>query len=84
MPYWLAVVMVSVFGTMCADATHVGFGVPYVVSASFFAVVLAAVFVTWQRVEGTLSIHRITTTRRELFYWAAVTPRSPWARPRAT
>lgn len=44
--YWAAVVMVSVFGTMCADVLHVGFGVPYVVSASFFGVTLIAVFVT--------------------------------------
>jgi len=33
---------------------------------------LAAVFITWYRVEGTLSIHSINTTRRELFYWATV------------
>ena len=33
---------------------------------------LAAVFVTWQKVEGTLSIHSVDTSRRELFYWAAV------------
>jgi uncharacterized membrane-anchored protein len=71
--YWSAVVMVSVFGTMCADVVHVEFGVPYVVSAIAFAVVLALVFWLWFRVEGTLSIHSITTTRRELFYWATVT-----------
>jgi len=71
--YWSAVVMVSVFGTMCADVVHVGFGVPYVVSATCFALALVAVFVTWHRYERTLSIHSITTTRRELFYWAAVT-----------
>src|SRR5690349_8889625 len=29
--YWLAVVLVSVFGTMAADVLHVGFGVPYAV-----------------------------------------------------
>ncbi len=73
LPYWFAVVMVSVFGTMCADVTHVGLGVPYVVSTSVFAVVLAAIFVTWHRVERTLSIHSIVTARRELFYWATVT-----------
>jgi uncharacterized membrane-anchored protein len=72
-PYWSAVVMVSVFGTMCADVLHVQFGVPYVVSAIAFAVVLALVFWTWFRVEGTLSIHSIVSTRRELFYWATVT-----------
>ncbi|MFZ1062515.1 MAG: hypothetical protein WAN30_03495 [Acidimicrobiales bacterium] len=71
--YWLAVVMVSVFGTMCADVVHVALGVPYVVSASCFAVALAVIFVTWYRVEGTLSIHSITSTSRELFYWATVT-----------
>jgi uncharacterized membrane-anchored protein len=71
--YWAAVVMVSVFGTMCADVVHVEFGVPYVVSALTFAVVLALVFWSWFRVERTLSIHSITTTRRELFYWATVT-----------
>ncbi len=70
--YWLAVAMVGVFGTMAADVLHVGLGVPYVASTIFYAVVLALVFRTWYRVEGTLSIHSITTPRRELFYWAAV------------
>ncbi len=73
LPYWSAVVMVSIFGTMCADVLHVGLGVPYVISASGFALVLALVFVSWWRVEHTLSIHSITTTRRELFYWATIT-----------
>jgi uncharacterized membrane-anchored protein len=70
--YWLAVAMVGVFGTMAADVLHVGFGVPYIASTIFYAAVLALVFRTWYRVEGTLSIHSITTPRRELFYWAAV------------
>jgi uncharacterized membrane-anchored protein len=70
--YWLAVAMVGVFGTMCADVLHVGLGIPYIVSTVFYAVVLFVVFRTWHRVEGTLSIHSITTERRELFYWAAV------------
>jgi uncharacterized membrane-anchored protein len=70
--YWFAIVMVGVFGTMAADVLHVGFGIPYAASGALFAVALAAIFVTWSRVEGTLSIHSIDTTRRELFYWAAV------------
>ncbi len=70
--YWLAVAMVGVFGTMCADVLHVGFGVPYIASTILFAVALVAVFRTWHRSEGTLSIHSIRTPRRELFYWAAV------------
>ena len=70
--YWFAVAMVGVFGTMAADVLHVGFHVPYLVSAIVFAVVLAAVFVIWYRCERTLSVHAITTRRRELFYWCAV------------
>ncbi|MDQ1543308.1 MAG: hypothetical protein QOK08_946, partial [Actinomycetota bacterium] len=70
--YWLAVVMVGVFGTMVADVLHVGFGIAYVISAPLFALVLAAVFIVWRRVEGTLSIHEVNTTRREVFYWLAV------------
>jgi len=70
--YWSAVVMVGIFGTMAADVLHVGFHVPYAASAVLYAVVLAAVFVVWQRTESTLSIHSIDTPRREAFYWAAV------------
>jgi uncharacterized membrane-anchored protein len=70
--YWLAVVMVGVFGTMAADVLHVGFGVPYVASSVLYAVALAAVFFSWARVEGTLSIHSVNTVRREAFYWLAV------------
>jgi uncharacterized membrane-anchored protein len=70
--YWFAVVMVGVFGTMCADVLHVGFHVPYIASSVLYAVLLAAVFVAWQRTERTLSIHSVDTARREAFYWAAV------------
>ena len=70
--YWLAVLMVAIVGTMAADVLHKQFGVPYAISSVFFAAVLAVVFLAWHRTEGTLSIHSITTTRRELFYWAAV------------
>jgi uncharacterized membrane-anchored protein len=70
--YWLVVVMVAVFGTSAADALHVGFGIPYTVSTSFYLVVLSVVFIAWYRSEKTLSIHSIYTRRREQFYWATV------------
>ena len=35
--YWLAVVMVGVFGTMAADVLHVGFHVPYEASSILYA-----------------------------------------------
>jgi uncharacterized membrane-anchored protein len=70
--YWFAVAMVGVFGTMAADVLHVGLHVPYAASAVLFLGVLAGVFVGWYRSEHTLAMHSIVTTRRELFYWAAV------------
>lgn len=70
--YWMAVVMVSVFGTMAADVLHVVLGVPYIASTTVFALSLALIFLMWQRSEGTLSIHSIHSRRREAFYWGTV------------
>lgn len=70
--YWTVVVLVSVFGTMAADAAHVVIGIPYLWSAMAFGVVLTGLFWTWKRVEGTLDIHEIRTRRREVFYWTVV------------
>jgi uncharacterized membrane-anchored protein len=70
--YWFAVMMVAVFGTMAADGVHDGAGLPYSVTTPLYAAVVAAIFFFWHRSEGTLSIHSITTRRRERYYWAAV------------
>jgi uncharacterized membrane-anchored protein len=70
--YWLTVAMVAVFGTMAADVIHVALRVPYLISTTAFAIALAVILIAWFRTERTLSIHTITSTRRELFYWATV------------
>jgi uncharacterized membrane-anchored protein len=70
--YWLTVVLVSIFGTQITDALTDGLGISLYVSTAAFALILATVFAIWYRVEKTLSIQTIVTTRRELFYWAAI------------
>jgi uncharacterized membrane-anchored protein len=70
--YWIAVSMVAVFGTQCADVLHVVLGVPYIASFTLYAVLLAVTFITWYRSERTLDIHTINTSRREVFYWLTV------------
>ncbi len=70
--YWLCVTMVAIFGTMVADVLHVGLGIPYLVSTGMFSVALVIVFAAWYLTEKSLSIHSITTSRRELFYWSTV------------
>jgi|tagenome__1003787_1003787.scaffolds.fasta_scaffold20816078_2 uncharacterized membrane-anchored protein len=70
--YWIAVAMVSVFGTGVADIMHNDFGVPYTVSTSVLLGAVVAMFGLWYSVERTLSFHSVLTPRREGFYWAAV------------
>lgn len=70
--YWLAVTMVAIFGTMGADVLHIVIGIPYLYTTIFFAISLAIIFWLWWTVEKTLSIHSITTPRREIFYWLTV------------
>ena len=70
--YWLAVVLISVVGTLITDNLTDNFGVSLVTTTVIFAVALAAVFAGWYASERTLSIHSIYTTRREAFYWLAI------------
>jgi uncharacterized membrane-anchored protein len=70
--YWLTVVLVSVVGTQITDALTDRLGVSLYASSAVFAATLGATFVIWYAIEQTLSIHTIVTTRRELFYWAAI------------
>lgn len=70
--YWLAVVMVAVFGTMAADVTYVVLKIPHQVAVVAFASALVVIFAIWYVSEKTLSIHTIYPGRRELFYWATV------------
>lgn len=70
--YWSLVTMVAVFGTMVADGLHLLVGLPYQETTPVFGLAVAVLFVLWRRVESTLSVHSVTTLRRELFYWATV------------
>jgi uncharacterized membrane-anchored protein len=70
--YWFTVVMVAIFGTMAADVLHAVLGIPYIATTVFFIIALIIIFIAWYKSEGTLSIHSITTRRREGFYWATV------------
>ncbi|WP_320670878.1 COG4705 family protein [Patulibacter defluvii] len=70
--YWAVVVVISVFGTLITDNMSDRYAVPLTTSTIGFSILLAVVFAAWWRVERTLSIHAITTRRRELFYWLAI------------
>jgi uncharacterized membrane-anchored protein len=70
--YWLAVVLVSVVGTLLTDNLVDTFNVPLQTTTIACTILLAAIFAAWYASERTLSIHTVVTTRREIFYWLAV------------
>ena len=70
--YWLTVVLVSIIGTQITDFMSDKLEISLYVSTTVFACALVATFAIWYGLERTLSIRTIVTTRRELFYWAAI------------
>ena len=70
--YWTTVLSVALFGTMIADGPHVALGTPYWVDSIVYFFLLCGLLTWWRRSEGTLSVHSITTARRERFYWGVV------------
>jgi len=70
--YWFLAFAIAIFGTGVSDFLHLDVHIPYAGTTILWAVVLIAIFWLWHRSEGTLSIHSVTTQRRECFYWATV------------
>ncbi len=70
--YWAVVVLVGIGGTLITDTLVQILGLNVLTATGFFLAALLVTLGVWYRCEGTLSIHSITTRRRELFYWAAV------------
>jgi len=70
--YWSLAYAIAITGTGVSDFLHLDVHIPYAGTTLLWAVVLAAIFWVWRRSEGTLSIHSITTQRREAYYWATV------------
>jgi uncharacterized membrane-anchored protein len=70
--YWLAVVLISIVGTLITDTLVDTYGVALETTTIAFTIALAATFAAWYASERTLSIHTIVTSRRESFYWLAV------------
>ncbi|OAB28325.1 hypothetical protein PMSD_22625 [Paenibacillus macquariensis subsp. defensor] len=70
--YWLAVVLISVVGTLVTDNIVDNLGVSLETTTIIFTIALLASFVAWYASEKTLSIHSIYTIKREAFYWLTI------------
>ena len=70
--YWFLAMAIAVFGTGASDTLHIVLGISYGGTTALWATILAAIFWRWYKSEGTLSIHSVTTRRREIYYWSTV------------
>lgn len=70
--YWLAIVLISIAGTLVTDNLTDKLGVSLVTSSIIFSICLAAIFIIWYLKEKTLAIHSIYTPIREAFYWLTI------------
>ena len=70
--YWVAVVLLSVVGTLITDNMVEHFNVTLTTSTIVFSILMLASFGVWLASEKTLSIHSIHTPKREAFYWTAI------------
>ena len=70
--YWVAVVLLSVVGTLITDNMVENFNVSLTTSTIIFGTLMFVTFGVWYASEKTLSIHSIHTRKREAFYWTAI------------
>lgn len=70
--YWLAVVLVSIVGTLICDSLVDTYGVSLVTTTVLFSVALLVTFSCWYASEKSLSILSIYRGQREYFYWLAI------------
>src|SRR5579862_5759455 len=63
--YWSLAYAIAIAGTGLSDFLHLDVHIPYSGTSLMWAVILVVVFWVWYRSERTLSIHSITTQRRE-------------------
>ena len=69
---WLAVVLISVVGTLITDNPTDNLGVSLITTTVVFTIVLVLAFGGWCASERTLSIHSIFTFRGVSWYWLAL------------
>jgi len=70
--YWLLIIMMSIEGTLITDILVDDFSISLITLDVVFTIIMISGFYLWNKEEGTLSIHKITNDRREVFYWLIV------------
>ncbi|WP_447652310.1 COG4705 family protein [Pseudomonas abietaniphila] len=72
MLYWSVILSTSTAGTTMSDFMDRSLGMGYAAGSATLIAILAATFFLWHRSQKSLSVHRITSAKGELFYWFAI------------
>ncbi len=74
--YWFLVIIMSIEGTLITDVLVDYLGVYLITLDLLFILMMFIGFYIWYEDEGTLSIHKITNNKREIFYWLYISQHS--------
>lgn len=69
--YWAVFTASAIAGTGISDFLDRTLGLGYLVGSGVLIAALLAVLALWYRQERSIDVERITTSRAELYYWAA-------------
>lgn len=70
--YWMSVALLAVFGTFSADTFKSLTGLHYMETTLIFGALMLVSFGLWYASTRDLSIHHITSRKKEAFYWLTV------------
>lgn len=69
--YWLVFTATSIVGTAMSDFMDRTLGLGYAAGSGILVLCLIASLALWYKVEKSISVEMITTSRAEIFYWVA-------------
>lgn len=69
--YWFLFTMTAVVGTAISDYIDRTLKLGYAMGSGILVLLLVVVLAAWYKVEKSIDVEKITTTRAELFYWMA-------------
>lgn len=69
--YWTLFTMTAIVGTAISDYIDRTLKLGYAMGSGLLIVLLVGVLALWYKLENSINVEKITTTRAEIFYWLA-------------
>ncbi len=69
--YWLVFTSTAILGTAVSDLIDRTLGLGYPVGSALLLSILVVILIVWKKVEKSIAVEHIRTTKAEVFYWLA-------------